>query len=163
MRVMGKRTTMYNIFMKFLAALAMLFFGMLTAMRYGPRGTQKSAIYEYDFAIDGGLVSTINLRLIAGDAPPPATAIIDGKNVAIDVLTALTSGGAATAGLQLEAGGDVQAAVVVSGAPWSTTGMKDPSLEAPLKSAGGAMRLVIGVAALTAGKFRVYVSYNTLT
>lgn len=126
-------------------------------------GTQMSAIYEYDFAVDGGAVSSIPLRMIAGESPPPNTAIIDGKNVSIDVLTALTSGGAATAGLQLDAGGDVQTAVVVSGAPWSTTGMKDPSLEAPLKAAGGALRLVIGAFALTAGKFRVYMSYNTLT
>lgn len=125
--------------------------------------TQKSAIYEYDFAVDGGAIGTLPLRLIAGDAPPPNTAVVDGKNVAIDVLTALTSAGAATAGLQLDAGGDVQTAVVVSGAPWSTTGMKDPTLEAPLKGAGGAMRLVIGAFALTAGKFRVYLSYNTLT
>lgn len=152
-----------RLIIELVAAMIALFGGGLVVARFGPKGAQKSAIYEYDFAVDGGAIGNINLRLIGGDGPVPLGAVIDGKNVAIDVLTAPTSGGAATLGLALDAGGDVQTAVVISGVPWSTTGMKDPTLEAPLKSAGGVLKAAVAVAVLTAGKFRVYVSYETLS
>lgn len=123
---------------------------------------QKSAIYEYDFAVDGGAISTISLRLVGGDAHPPAGSIIEGKNVALDVLT-IPVGATATIGMQLVAAGDVQTAAAISGAPWSTLGLKDPSIEAPLKIVTeGPVKAVIGTAALTAGKFRVYVSYTSV-
>lgn len=154
---------MKKLILELVAAMITLFgAGMVVAYR-GPRGAQKSVIYEYDFAVDGGAIGNINLRVIGGDGPIPNGAVIDGKNVAIDVLTALTSGGAATAGLNVDTSGDIQTPTVVSGAPWSTTGMKDPTLEAPLKAAGGVMKTAIAVAALTAGKFRVYVSFETLS
>jgi hypothetical protein len=123
---------------------------------------QKSAVYEYDFAVDGGVVGDIPLRLIAGEGPVPVGSIIDGKNVAVDVLT-VPVGAGATIALKIDSAADVQAAAAISGAPWSTTGVKDPTLEAPFKSAGGALRLTLAVAALTAGKFRVYMSYETLS
>lgn len=156
---------MKRITREFIAAILAFAGGLMVVARYGPRGAQKSAIYEWDFAVDGGAIGTKAMRFIGGDAHPPLGSVIDGKNVAIDVLTALTSGGAGSMALQLENAGDIQAAAVVSGAPWSTTGMKDPTLEAPLKAAvgGQAPSTVIAAAALTAGKLRVYVSYETLT
>ncbi len=122
---------------------------------------QKSAIYEYDFAVDGGAIGTRDLRLVGGDANPPPGSFIESKNVMLDVLT-VPVGATATIGLQLDTAGDVQAAVAISGAPWSTLGLKDPSIEAPLKDPGGGpVQMVTAVAALTAGKFRVYLSYLT--
>lgn len=156
---------MRRIAYEFIAAILTFFGGLMVIARYGPHSAQKSVIYEWDFAKDGGAIGTLPMRMIGGDGNPPLGSLIDGKNVAVDVLTAVTSGGAGTLALQLEAAGDVQTAAAVSGAPWSTTGVKDPTLEAPLKVAVGNLPLnvVIAAFALTAGKIRVYVSYETLS
>lgn len=147
---------------EFVAAILAFFGGAMLLARYGPHATQHSVIYEYDFAVDGGAVGTKALRVIGGDGNPPPGAIVSGKTVVIDVLTAVVGAGASLA-LQIETANDVQTAAAVSGAPWSTTGIKDPSLEAPLKLVtGGPVSSVISAAVLTAGKFRVYESYETL-
>jgi hypothetical protein len=120
----------------------------------------KEAWGEYDFAVDGGAVSSITLR---GDGLIPAGAIIMGGYVR--VATALTSGGAATVAINSEAAGDLVAAAAVSGAPWSTTGRKSvipvftgaTSVET---TAARALVATIATAALTAGKFRVGVFYR---
>lgn len=114
---------------------------------------------DYSFAADGGAVSTIAL---SGTAGLPAGAII--LSAYIEVTAALTSGGAATVALQAENAGDIQAAAAVTGAPWSTTGVKLSSARtraaAPIKLAAASdVSAVIAVAALTAGAFRVYVEY----
>jgi len=67
-------------------------------------GTTKWAVTTYDFAVDGGAVGNINLLGSAG-IPSGAVAI----EAFVDVTTALTSGGAATAALSLEAAGDLLA------------------------------------------------------
>lgn len=123
--------------------------------RYGSRWFRA----DYNFASQGGAVGTIPLAGVAGI--PANAAIISAY---IDVITPVTSGGAATAALQVESAADVQAAVVVSGAPWSTAGVKLSSARtaatAPIKTtAARDVSLVIAVAALTAGVFRVYVEY----
>jgi hypothetical protein len=84
-----------------------------------PEGTgTKWMRARYDFAVDGGAVSTITIS----DENIPTNAIILGGVVEVDV--AVTSGGAATLAIQVEAAGDIVAAAAVSGAPWSTTGRK---------------------------------------
>src|SRR3712207_2991074 len=85
----------------------------------------KTAVGEYDFAADGGAVSTITLRgastySIGNEIP--IGAIIESGFLEVD--TALTSGGAATVAVTAESAGDLVAAAAVSGAPWSTTGRK---------------------------------------
>jgi len=125
---------------------------------YG-RGEIKTYRADYSFAADGGAVSTIGL---SGTTGIPSGAVI--LAAYLDVTTALTSGGAATVALQIESAADVQAAVVISGAPWSTTGVKLSSARtrAAVPIATTAARdvsAVIGAAALTAGAFRVYVEY----
>lgn len=124
--------------------------------------TNHSVIYEYDFALDGGAIGDIPLRIVGGDGHPPVGAILEGKNISVDVLTAVVGSGASAA-LKLDGAADIQAVAAVSGAPWSTTGIKDPTLEAGLKAAGGVLRLTVSAAVLTAGKFRVYLPYQTLT
>jgi hypothetical protein len=123
-------------------------------------GRLKTVIADYDFAVDGGAVGTINLR---GDNTIPAGAYILGGLV--DVTTAVTSGGAATVGVNSNASGDIVAAAAVSGAPWSTTGLKSvvPSFTgatAIKTTAQRSLAITIGTAALTAGKFRVTVYYQ---
>ncbi len=122
-------------------------------------GTVKTYRADYSFAADGGAVSTIAL---SGTTGIPLGAVI--LSAYIDVTTALTSGGAPTVALQIESAGDVQAAVAISGAPWSTTGLKLSSARtraaAPVATtAARDVSAVIATAALTAGAFRVYVEY----
>ena len=116
---------------------------------------------DYSFAADGGAVGTIAL---SGTTGIPSGSII--LAAYIEVTAALTSGGAATVALQVESAGDVQAAAAISGAPWSTTGVKLSSARtfaaAPVKTtAARDISAVIATAALTAGAFRVYVVYLT--
>src|SRR5688500_17062465 len=72
---------------------------------------------RYDFAVDGGAISTI--ALTSGLVIPAGAIITRGY---IEVLTALTSGGAATIACQVEAANDILTAVAV--ASW-TTGRKN--------------------------------------
>src|SRR5947209_3856501 len=85
-------------------------------------GTREIKTYrgDYDFGVDGGAISTITLRSNSG--PLPNGAIVLGGY--IDVTTLFTTGSAATAALQVQAANDLQTATIVSGAPYSTTGIK---------------------------------------
>jgi len=128
-----------------------------------PRAVRPDAVFEYDFAVDGGAVGTIPLRAIAanlGSTFPANTEIFDSI---IDVLTPLTGGAGATAALQAEAAGDVVAAAVVTGAPWSTGGRKagiPVSAATSIKTtAARTPSLVVAVNPLTAGKFRLVLEY----
>lgn len=129
-------------------------------------GTQALKTYsgEYDFAVDGGAVSTIVLRASPGSQGPlPAGAIIEGGFIEVD--TALTSGGAPTVAVQSEAAGDIQAAAAISGAPWSSTGRKSvvPAFTGATVVKTTAQRspaMVIATATLTGGKFRVVLFYR---
>lgn len=129
--------------------------------------TLKEATGEYDFAVDGGAVSTITLRSpvdysVGNDIP--IGAIIEGGFVEVD--TALTSGGAATVGVNSQAAGDlVAAATAFDAAPWSSTGRKSlvPAFTGATTVKTTAQRrlaITIAVAALTAGKFRIVVWYR---
>lgn len=122
------------------------------SLGFGNKATKKVAVSFYDFAVDGGAVGTLALR---GDKIPTG-ALVTSTKIFVD--TAVTSGGAATLGLGWSATGDVQAATVVSGAPWSTTGSK-ANVAGTAVGDGTALDAVIAVAALTAGKFEVYTEY----
>lgn len=128
--------------------------------------TLKEATGEYDFAVDGGAVSTITLRAapsysVGNDIP--IGSVIEGGYVEVD--TAVTSGGSATVAVNSEGAGDLVAAAAISGAPWSTTGRKSliPAFTgaASVKTtAARQLAITIATAALTAGKFRVVVFYR---
>lgn len=126
----------------------------------------KEASGEYDFAVDGGAVSTITLRSAGGaslgNEVPVGAVIVSGY---IEVDTAVTSGGAATLGVNSEGAGDLLAATVVSGAPWSSTGRKSiipagTGAASVKTTARRNLTVTVAVAALTAGKFRVVVFYR---
>ena len=118
----------------------------------------KSATHEvsalYNFATMGGVVSTISLL-----ATVPARAVIlDGM---IDVVGALTSAGGATVSLGAEAAGDLVLAVVLGS--WGL-GRHDiipvGSAATSVKTtADRVVSIVVAVADLTAGKFRVTLRY----
>jgi hypothetical protein len=116
---------------------------------------------SYDFAVDGGAVSTITLRSDDGDIPN-GSVILGGY---ADVQTILASSGSATAALQAEAANDVVNAAAFGGAPWSTTGRKSiiPAFTGATTVKTTAARtpaVVIGTAALTGGKFDLVLFYH---
>ena len=126
----------------------------------GPR--LKTARGIYSFASDGGAVSTIAL-MGATNIPSGAT-IVGGF---VDITTPLTSGGAATIAVQVEAANDILTAVAV--ASW-TAGRKNilPALTTGALTAATTVRttaardisIVIAAAALTAGAFSVVLFYT---
>ncbi len=120
-------------------------------------GQPKVAVGLYDFATDGGAVSVITLR---GGSIPSGALIVDAL---LHVDTVPTSAGAATISVNSEAAADIQAAAAISGAPWSTAGGKRGSLtatSAPVKTtAARSIAATVGTAALTAGRFKVFVWY----
>lgn len=110
---------------------------------------------DYSFAVDGGAVGVIAL---SGATGIPSGAIV--TRSWIEVTTAPTSAGAATISVGVEGAADIQAAAAISGAPWSTTGVKTGSATFKTTAARD-VSITIGIAALTAGVFRVYVEYIT--
>lgn len=115
----------------------------------------------YDFAVHGGAIGNINLGV--EDQLPSGAVVVDGF---IDVITTLTSGGAATIAAQIEAAGDVVAATAVatwtagrknvlpspaSGSVTASTRVKTTAARTPV--------VVIAAAALTAGKFDLWLAY----
>lgn len=126
------------------------------SLGFGNKATKKVAVSYYDFAVDGGVVGTLALR---GDKIPTG-ALVTSTKIVVD--TAVTSGGAATLGLGWSSAGDVQAATVVSGAPWSSTGPK-ANVAGVAVGDGTALDAVVAVAALTAGKFEVYTEYLVIS
>lgn len=125
---------------------------------------QKVAVGLYDFAVDGGAISTITLRGggAIGSLVPAGSVVTGGF---IDVETALT-GATATIAVNLEGAGDIVAATAV--ASW-TTGRKNilPADTTGSLSAGTHVKttvprsiaITIATAALTAGKFKVVLEY----
>jgi hypothetical protein len=116
---------------------------------------------EYDFAVDGGAVSTITLRSNDGEIPNGAV-VLSGY---LKVRTALTSSGSATGALQAEAANDIVSQAAYSGAPWSSTGRKSiiPVFTGATTVETTAARnpaFLIGTAALTAGKFELVLFYS---
>lgn len=114
---------------------------------------------KYDFAADAGAQGAINL--FPNVAVPSGSLILGAY---INVGTAPTSGGAATLALSIEGADDIEAATVISGAPWSSTGWKAAS-DLPLGAAPVQLTVdrnvvaTIGAADLTAGVFEVLVVY----
>jgi hypothetical protein len=122
--------------------------------------SRRVARADYDFAIDGGATGDIALR---GDKIPQGAIITD---VLIHVVTVLTSGGAATVAIKSEGAADLNAADLISGAPWSTAGAKRGDFvatTAPIKTTvERTITATVAAATLTAGKFSVLVSYIEL-
>lgn len=122
-------------------------------------GAIGNAKMTYDFAVNGGAVSTI---LPTNSPTIPIGAIILGGT--IDITTTLTSGGAATIALETSAGmaaGGLKAATAV--ASWAAGQLAlTPVFTAATYvklTAAGRPQLTIATAALTAGRFDVNLVY----
>lgn len=123
-------------------------------------GRVKALVGLYDFALDGGAVGDITLR---GEQLPINAIVVDAL---LEVDTVLTSAGAPTVAIKTEGAADINAADLISGAPWSTTGAKRTDFtatSAPIKiTAARDVVATVAVAALTAGKFKVVIYYVEL-
>lgn len=113
--------------------------------------------YLYDFAVDGGAVSTIVLSDKVGYKALPAGALV--TNVYAVVETACTSGGSATvswgnADVDGYSGTAKAVAALVGDAAFAGDGALVPSVVSD-----GDFSVAIAVAALTAGKVRFTVEY----
>jgi hypothetical protein len=122
-------------------------------------GQKGSVRAKYDFATQGGAVSTINLLDEEGNAVKlPDNAII--TDVIIDVITAPTSGGSATIAVGAVASNDLLGATAIASFTGILQGVPDDAVANMIKlSAEATLDMTIATAALTAGKFIVFVDY----
>lgn len=116
----------------------------------------KSQTAEYDFSRDGGLVSAITINL---PYPIPSGSIVYASTSL--ATTTVTSGGAATFDVGVDAAGDLNAAPVTlaqMNAGWRES---RESAVAPVVTTAErtTLTLTIGTAALTAGVISVNVEY----
>lgn len=126
------------------------------------RGETQEVIANYDFATDGGLIGDIALR---GEAIPLGAIVTD----ALLIVDTIPTGAGATIAVKVEGAADIQAAVAISGAPWSTTGAKRASAVTATSAvvtttASRQPTITVGTANLTAGTFKLilkYVFYNS--
>ncbi len=107
----------------------------------------------YDFAIHGGAVGDNELDLTL-----PAGAIV--YNGFINVITAPTSGGAATVALKIEGAADLLGATAIA----SVTGQLDSvadgtAANAVVLTAERTLTVTVATADLTGGKMDVYLQY----
>jgi hypothetical protein len=123
----------------------------------------KVATAEYDFTVDTGAIAAYTLRGVGvnGGAIPNGSIITGGE---VDVLTAFTTGTAATMAISIEGANDLISATVVSGAPYSTTGQKSiipVGTGATMIKTTAARSIVATIATgtVTAGKLRVRLTY----
>jgi hypothetical protein len=115
----------------------------------------------YDFAVDGGAMTTITLR--SNDGPLPIGSYVTGG--LLDVTTQFTTGTSATGALTVEGANDLVSATIVSGAPFSTTGQKDIVPDATGSTAleltaARNPALVVGTGTITAGAFKLVLFYR---
>lgn len=137
------------------------------------KGKLQTLVYQYDFAVDGGLVSAITLSAATADGK--VNQVEDGfvvTNWSLHVETGVTSGGAPTmtlgptddpdgyaANVFASVGSDndmVNRGAVAGALVWDD--VSDHEIHHRVGSAATAqdLLLTVGVAALTAGKFKVY-------
>lgn len=124
----------------------------------------KTAVGEYDFAVDGGAIGAITLRGVgmSGNVIPAGSVILYGY---LEVDTGFTTGTGATMAISLEGANDLISATVVSGAPYSTTGRKNiipaaTGLTSVKATVARSLVATIAVGTVTAGKARVVIVYR---
>ena len=131
------------------------------AIAQGEPNELKVATGTYDFSKQGGAIGTIALN---GKNVIPSGAVIVGGF--IDITTQLTSGGAATIAVQVNAANDISTAVAVASwtaglknvLPAGTTGAVTAST-AVKTTAARDISIVIAAVALTAGVCKVALYY----
>ena len=130
--------------------------GTLRADSFVKSNTLASALY--DFAVEGGAVSSIPIDL---NRTIPSGSIIIGAIV--ECTTACTSGGSATITLGVLSSNDILTITNFDAAPFTGTTQylqKTTTSTILLSTDLTNVDVTIGTAALTAGVFRVYLQYR---
>tara|TARA_Y100001963_G_scaffold148235_1_gene225779 strand:- start:697 stop:1212 length:516 start_codon:yes stop_codon:yes gene_type:complete len=108
---------------------------------------------EYDFAVDGGVAGDISLGVKI-----PDNAIVVGGF--IEGITSVTSSGSATVAVKLQSAADVAGATGKAALTGTAVVPCSAVLSAPFKlTAERTVTITVAVAALTAGKFNVWIEY----
>ena len=122
-------------------------------------GGLQVAKATYDFSVDGGAISTI--QLFSSQVIPAGAIILGGI---IDPITTLTSGGAATVAVGVGSG--AQTAALKAAAAFGTYIGGTPLAMIPVWSAGffkvaadGKISITIAAATVTGGKFAVHIVF----
>lgn len=117
-------------------------------------GTTRLKAVEafYDFAVDGGALGQITLRGV--NSVPAGSVVTHGY---IDTETA--SGGTGTVSVDLEAAGDIRAAATLAAGRSNVVPVATGATSVKTTVARS-IKITIGTAALTAGKFRVVLFYK---
>jgi hypothetical protein len=116
---------------------------------------------RYNFAVDGGAVGDIDLTPTGA---VPALAVITHGFMEVDA--AVTGAGASVA-VKVEGAGDIVAAAAISGAPWSTTGLKSvipvgTGATAVKTTVARKIQATVSGAVLTAGAFDVVLFFTVM-
>ena len=107
----------------------------------------------YDFSVHGGSIGDIEIGLKF-----PANAIV--YQGLIDVVTDPTSGGSATVALKIEGAADLLAATAIASVTGQMDTVPDGTATNVVKTtAERTLTVTVATAALTAGKFHVYLLY----
>ena len=107
----------------------------------------------YDFSAHGGAIGDVAL-----DLKLPDNAIV--YQGLIDVITDPTSGGSATVALKIEGTADLLAATAIASVTGQLDTIPDGTATNAVKlTAERTLTVTVATAALTAGKFHVYLSY----
>lgn len=122
--------------------------------------TKNLVMAVYDFSVNGGAVSSINLSDEFGNLVIfPIGAII--TNVTLDVITACTTSASGTLALDSQAGGDLLAATAAASVTGKLAGVPVGTAATWVKIATSAKQLkaTIATGALTAGKAYIFIEY----
>lgn len=120
----------------------------------------KTLQAEYDFAVDGGAVSTITMRGVDGQGNElPADAVVEMGYIDVETAVASATG---TVALAAEGAADILAATAQAGL---TVGRKSiipagTGASAVKTTVRRNLTMTIATAALTAGKFRLVLFYK---
>ncbi len=122
-------------------------------------GLSREITVEYDFADLEGAVGAVTLTDVNNNAVSiPDNAII--TSVVYEEITPMTSGGSATVALGITRNTDAFIAATAFNNAAFTADVSTKENEVPLKtSASVSVLATIATAALTAGKFRLHISY----
>ncbi len=112
---------------------------------YGEKAHRTTAVFTWDFAVDGGAIGT----LVLGPDTIPVGWYVTRINAFVE--TALTSAGAATVALGAVANGDLVAAAAFTDYALDTSVNRYPAVSPKQVTAAG-LRFTIAAFALTAGK-----------
>lgn len=117
------------------------------------RQAHNTAVGVYDFSVTGGATGDHEVGITL-----PNKAVV--RNVFFDTVTAPLSGGSATVGFKVQSAADLEPLTAIASWTGRTQGTPDGAVGNMIKlTAQRKVYATISVAALTAGKIKVFVDY----